>query len=64
MEDALAHAVEGAIGAAEMIELRRQRVLRVGVLAAATLEDQPHFDVRLLPLFEMHNRGAGAEVVA
>jgi hypothetical protein len=59
VQDALAHALEGAIGAPEMIELGRQRVLRVRVLAAAALEDQPHLDVRFLPLFEMHDRRAG-----
>ena len=45
VEDALANAFERAIGAAEMIELGRQRVLRVRVLAAAALQDQLDFDV-------------------
>ena len=64
MENALAHALERAIGAAEMIELGRQRVLGVGVLAAATLEDQLDLDVGRFPLIEVNDRRAGPEVVA
>ena len=64
VEDALAHAVEGAVGAPEVIELRGQRVLRVGVLAAASLQDQLHLDGVLLPLLEVHDRRPRAEVVA
>ena len=64
VEDALAHAVERAVGAAEMIELGRQRVLRVGVLAAAALEDQLDLDLVALPLLEVDDRRARAEVVA
>ena len=49
VEDALADAVERSIGAAEMIELGGQRVLRVRVLAAAALEDQLDLDVVVAP---------------
>src|SRR6185503_4754320 len=64
MEDALLHAVERAIGAPEMRQLDRQRVLRVGVLAAAALENELHLDVVAFPLIEVDDRRAGAEVVA
>ena len=65
VQDALADAVERAIGAAEMRQLGRQRVLRVHVLAAAALQDQPDLDlVVLLPLIEVKDRRAGPEVVA
>ena len=43
------HAVERAIGAAEMRQLHRQRVLRVRVLAAAALENQLDLDRRRAP---------------
>ena len=42
----------------------RERVLRVHVLAAAALEHQLHFDVRLAPLMEVKDRRAGSGVVA
>ena len=58
------HAVERAIGAAEMRQLDRQRVLRVRVLAAAALQDQLDLDVVALPLIEVDDRRARAEVVA
>ena len=45
VEDAFAHAFKGAIGAAQVLELRWQRILRVRVLAAAALEYQLHLDV-------------------
>ena len=64
VQDALADSLERSIGAAEMIELRRQRVLRVGVLAAAALEDQLDLDGRFFPLIEMDDRRARPEVVA
>ena len=64
VEDALAHPVERAVGAAEMIELGRQRVLRVGVLAAAALEDQLDLDLVGLPLLEVHDWRSRSEVVA
>ena len=64
VEDALADAFERAIGAAEMIELGGQRVLRVRVLAAAALQDQLHFDVVALPLIEVDDGRARPEVVA
>ena len=49
VEDAFAHPLERPVGAAEMIEIGRQRVLRVRVLAAAALQDQFDLDVGLLP---------------
>ena len=64
VQDALPHAVERAIGAAEVRQLDRQRVLRVGVLAAAALQNQLDLDVVALPLIEVDDRRAGAEVVA
>ena len=64
VEDAFANAVERAIGAAEMVELGGQRVLRVGVLAAAALEDQFDFDVGRFPLIEVDDRRSRPEVVA
>ena len=51
--------------AAEMRQLDRQRILRVQVLAAATLEDQPNLDLDVaIPLLEMQNRRPGSQVVA
>src|SRR3990172_239864 len=47
-----------------MIEIGGQRVLRVGVLAAASLENQLDLDVRLLPLLEVDDRHARSEIVA
>ena len=47
VQDALPDAFERAIGATKMIEVRRQRVLRVGVLAASALENQLDLDLRL-----------------
>ena len=64
VQDALPDAVERAIGAAEMRQFDRQRVLRVGVLAAAALENQLDLDVVALPLIEVDDRRAGSEVVA
>ena len=64
VQDALAHALERAVGAPEMIELGRQRVLSVRVLAAAALEDQLDLDVGVFPLIEVDDRRAGPEVVA
>src|SRR5581483_2404448 len=64
VQDALANAVERAIGAAEMGQLDRQRVLRVRVLAAAALEDQLDLDLVARPLVEVDDRRARPEVVA
>ena len=64
VKDALAHAFERAIGAAEVRQLGGQRVLGVHVLAAAALEQQLHLDLVALPLIEMNDRRARAEVVA
>src|SRR5262249_47594107 len=64
VQNALPHAVEGSIGAAEMIEIRGQRVLRVRVLAAATLEDQLDLDLVTLPLLEVDDGRTGTEIVA
>ena len=65
VQDALAHAFERAVGAPEVRQLRGQRVLRVHVLAAAALENQLHLDlVVVLPLLEVDDRRARAEVVA
>ena len=64
VQNALANAVERAIGAAEMRKLNRQRVLRVCVFAAAAFENQLDFDLVAFPLVEVDDRGAGTEVVA
>ena len=64
VQHALADSLERSIGAAEMIELRRQRVLRIRVLAAAAFEDQLDLDGRFFPLIEMDDRRARPEVVA
>ena len=56
VQNALAHAFERAIGAAKVIEVGRQRVLRVGILAAAALQDQPHLDLIPFPLVEVDDR--------
>src|SRR2546430_2384790 len=55
MQNALPDTLQGAVRAAEMRQLDRQRVLGVGVLAAAPLEDQLHFDLVALPLVEVHD---------
>src|SRR5262249_6635111 len=64
VENALLHAFESAIRAAEVIEIRGKRVLRVRILAAASLEDQLHFNLVVLPLLEVDDRRAGPEIVA
>ena len=64
VQDALAHALEVAVGAAEVRQFDRHRILRVAVLAAAALEQQPHLDVVAVPLLEVDDRRSGAEVVA
>jgi hypothetical protein len=45
VQDALAHAVDRAIGTAKIRQLLRQRVLRVHVLAPAAFEYQLHLDL-------------------
>ena len=64
VQQALADAVHRAIGASEVRQFHRQRVLHVHVLAAAALQNQLHLDRVALPLFEVQDRRAGAEVVA
>ncbi len=64
VQDALLHAVEIAIGPAEVRELDRNRVLRVGVFAPAALENELDLDVVSLPLLEMDDRRARAKIVA
>ena len=49
VQDALAHAFEIAVGAAQVFELAGQGILDVLVLAAAAFEDQLHFDLVLVP---------------
>jgi hypothetical protein len=64
MQDALAHAFQIAVGAAQMIQSAGHGILNVLVLAAAALEDQLHFDLVVFPLLEMDDRGFLAQVVA
>jgi hypothetical protein len=64
VEDALPDAIERAIGATEMWKFDRNRVLRVRVFAAATLEDELDLDLVLFPLLEVNDRRARPEVVA
>src|SRR5581483_8863278 len=64
MQDALAHAFEITVRAAQMVEFARDRVLDVLVLAAASFEDQLDFDLVFFPLFEMNHGRLDAEVVA
>ena len=57
VQNALAHAFQVSIGAAQMVERARHGVLNVLVLAAAALEDQLDFDFVLFPLLEVdHGR--------
>ncbi|MNY00272.1 hypothetical protein D3C86_1327580 [compost metagenome] len=63
VHDALADAVQVTVGLAQLGQLAGQRVLDVLVLAAAALEDQLDLDDVLLPLLEVDDRGAGAQVV-
>ena len=64
VKNRLLHAVERPVGAAEMRQLDRQRVLGIGVLAAAALENQLDLDLVLLPLLEVDDRRARSEIVA
>ncbi len=64
VQDALAHAFQVAVGAAQMLERAGYGVLGVHVLAPAALQDQPHFDVRFFPLFKVNDGRSGAEIVA
>src|SRR4029079_9835260 len=63
VQNALADPFEGSVSAPEMLERRRQRVLRIHVLAAAALQEQPYLDRVPLPLFEVYDGGTRAEVV-
>src|ERR1019366_5044236 len=64
MQDALADTLQIAVGAPQVVQIARHRVLNVLVLAAAALEDQLHLDLVLLPMLEMHHRRLFAQVVA
>ena len=64
VKNALSHAVERAIGPAQVRQFHGQRILRVGVLAAAAFQNQLDLDAVALPLIEMDDRRPGAEVVA
>src|ERR1019366_2913989 len=64
MQDALADAFQIAVGAAQVIQIARHRVLDILVLAAAALEDQFDLDLVLLPLLEVNDRRLFAQVVA
>ena len=64
MQKALADAFQIAVRAAQMFQIRGQRILDVLVLAAAALQDQLHFDLILLPLLEVDHRSFGAQIVA
>ena len=63
VEDALADALEIAIGPPEMGQLGRQRGLRVHVLAAAALEQQLDFYALSVPLREVDDRRSGPQIV-
>jgi len=64
MEDALFDAFEVPIGAAQVIEGAGDGVLDIHILAAATLQDEAHLDLRLFPLLEVQDGRARTEVVA
>ena len=64
VQNALAHAFEIAVGAAQVIERAGQGILDVLVLAAAALEDQLDFDLVFFPLLEMNDRRLFAQIVA
>src|SRR4051794_13278897 len=64
VQDALADALEVPVGATQVVELARDRVLDILVLAAAAFEDQLDLDLVLFPLLEVDHRGLDAEIVA
>ena len=64
VQDALAHAFEIAVGAAQVIERAGHGILDVLVLAAAALEDQLDLNLILFPLLEMNDRRFFAQIVA
>ncbi len=64
VQNAFADAVQRAIRAPEMRQFHGERVLRVGVLAPAALEDQFDLDLVALPLIEVDDGRARSEVVA
>src|SRR5688572_29738252 len=64
VQQALAHTFQRAIGAAKVLEIAGQGILRVLVLAAATLQHKLYFDVVLLPLIEVNHRRLDTQVVA
>src|SRR5262249_3394542 len=63
VHQALADAVEVAIGASQPGELLRQRILDVLVFASPPFEQQLDFDLVLAVLMEVKYGSAGAEVV-
>ena len=64
VQDAFPDAFQRPIRASEVRQLDRQRVLRVGVLAAPALQNQLDLDLVALPLIEVHDGRPRAEVVA
>ena len=64
VQNALAHAFQVAVGAAQVVELAGHGVLNILVLAAAALEDQLDLDLVLFPLLEVHHRRLFAQIVA
>jgi hypothetical protein len=64
MQNAFPDAVERPVGASEMRQFNRQRVLRIGVLAAAAFQYQLDLDRVLFPLMEVDDRRARPEIVA
>ncbi len=64
VQDALAHALQIAVGPAQVRQLDWHRVLRVAVLAPAAFQQQLHLDGLLLPLMEVNDGRTRAEVVS
>src|SRR5262249_28636624 len=62
MQDALADALQIAVGASEMVQVARHRILNVLVLAAAALQDEFDLDLILFPLLEVHYRRLVTEI--
>src|SRR5262249_38422201 len=64
VENALSNTLERAVGASEVRQFDRQRILRVGVFAAAAFEDQFDFNLVAFPLIKVDDGRAGGKVVA
>src|SRR5690606_28255222 len=64
VQDALADSIQVPPCSAKPFKLRRQAVLDVLVLAAAALEDQPNFNLILLPLFEVDDGRAFSQIIS